>query len=487
MIPDKSALVSASHRAALLGVRPRTPNQLHAWIRAVLGVGVPRAAMSPGSTAPFAYLLHTFFEDRKPGTPNDCVVWACRGGGKTYLSALATVLDMIHKPGIEVRILGGSLEQSRRMHEHLRGFLMRPPLQELVEGKLTDRRVTLANGSRCEIMAHSHTSVRGAHPHILRCDEVELFDREVWEAAQMLPRSEQLGDVRVHGRIESFSTMHVPYGLMHEIISEGESKRAIFRWGIVDVLALCEPKKPCETCVLEPECGGSAKSACGHVAVQDVEATKRRVSRSSWEAEMLCQRPSRDDAVYQEFDPDIHVAEFVPVESWRWIMGMDFGFRAPTVLLWGALDADNILRIVDVHAQQRATLDKHIELIKQSRWPKPDWVGVDPAGRQRNDQTGLSPVAVLRRAGFTVRDRQSGLQRGIEAVRARLSPAAGSATLLIHPRCQSLCEALSAYHYPSDRPFSVEPVKDGPDHLCDALRYMVVSLDSRTKSACHRY
>ena len=43
----------------------------------------------------------------------------------TYERAIATLLDMVHKPGIQVRILGGSLEQSCRMHEHLRRMLER--------------------------------------------------------------------------------------------------------------------------------------------------------------------------------------------------------------------------------------------------------------------------------------------------------------------------------------------------------------------------
>ncbi|MHC4976878.1 MAG: hypothetical protein ACYTF7_09780 [Planctomycetota bacterium] len=274
--------LTLAHKASLVGVRPRTPNQLHAWIRAVLGITVPREALLDGSQPAFEYLVHTFFEDRAQGRPDDCVVWACRGGGKTFLGALATLLDMIHKPGIEVRILGGSLEQSRRMHEHLRGMLGRPPLDQLVDGKLTERRVGLSNSSRCEIMAQSHTSVRGAHPHILRCDEVELFDRDVWEAAQLLPRSERLGDIEVRGRVEAFSTMHMPHGLMHEIVADQSAERAIFRWGIVDVLAECPQTRACQTCSLEPECAGRARVACGHVRGGAAQNARRRVSRASW-------------------------------------------------------------------------------------------------------------------------------------------------------------------------------------------------------------
>ena len=51
----------------------------------------------------------------------DPLVWACRGGGKTLVGA-ATLLDMLFKPGMEIRILGGSQTQSERMYEHFVGL-----------------------------------------------------------------------------------------------------------------------------------------------------------------------------------------------------------------------------------------------------------------------------------------------------------------------------------------------------------------------------
>src|SRR5438552_4677425 len=74
----------------------------------------PPAPVCPHHNTPFDYLKRVYFEPAK-----DVVVWAPRGGGKTRMGAAATLLDLLHKPGVQVRILGGSLEQSRRMWEHL--------------------------------------------------------------------------------------------------------------------------------------------------------------------------------------------------------------------------------------------------------------------------------------------------------------------------------------------------------------------------------
>jgi hypothetical protein len=45
------------------------------------------------------------------------------------------------------------------------------------------------------------------------------------------------------------------------------------------------------------------------------------------------------------------------------------------------------------------------------------------------------------------------------------------------PRCATLIEAVSMYHYPAERPDVMTPVKDGNDHAADALRYLVINLD----------
>ncbi|XOV76369.1 MAG: DEAD/DEAH box helicase family protein [Phycisphaerales bacterium] len=89
-----------------------------------LGIVVPRHALTPGSSA-LRVPAPAFFED---GPERDCVVWAARGSGKTFYAAVATALDLAFKPGVQVKILGGSLQQSARMHEHLRDLFKRPAL-----------------------------------------------------------------------------------------------------------------------------------------------------------------------------------------------------------------------------------------------------------------------------------------------------------------------------------------------------------------------
>lgn len=605
---------------------PTTPGELHAWLDRVLDIRVPMLALLGSNSAPMDYLVHTFFEGRarvraiqsvasssggsndsaraqreRGGAddiepPIDCVVWANRGGGKTFLGAVATMLDLVFKPGIEVRILGGSLEQSRRMHEHLCGLLQHDALRHLLSKRgITDKRVLLVNKSRAEILAQSQASVRGTRVQKVRCDEVELFDPEVWNAAQLATRSKAIAGPwgpMVRGGIEALSTMHRPMGLMWRLAmdarkadgsaglgdlapnasgSEGVQddpetpvlqlqasepmRRVLFRWGVVDALEHCPPTRSCERCGLRSECNGIAKTRpvreAGHIGIDDALRLKSRVSAGQWESEMLCLRPSTSDAVYPEFDPRVHVFDDrgvhgrgialpgdVPLHSGTnessaghaitrtpgrspaphddplatvpvgidgkplreerattatLVCGMDFGLRSPTVILWAMLHSrSGVLRVIDELVVSEETMPQHVKTIVDSRWGLPEWIGVDPAGSQRNDQTLVSNIQLLGQAGLSVRYKRTGVQQGVQRVRARLRPALHrlaigegsdspddhSPRLFIHARCEKLIESLSRYHYDEQNRHRMDPVKDGHDHAADALRYLIVNIDS---------
>ena len=493
-------------------IRPESPHQLHRFIEAVLDIHVPRVVHVNGNTAPFEYLVHSFFEDTS--CCGDAIVWANRGGGKTFLGAVATLMDLVFKPGVQVRILGGSFEQSSKMYRYLRQLFELPVLKTLLMGEPTQRGVRLINGSEAEVLSQSQRSIRGERVHKIRCDEVEEFNREVWQAVQLTTRSGMCGDIDVRGSVEALSTMHRPFGLMSQLVENAQvgedgQKAQVFRWCAMDVIERCPPVRDCKSCVLWNDCQGRAKTANGFVRVDDLVAQWHRTSREVWASEMMCARPRRSDCVYPNFDASIggsHVLR-TTLDSGNldrnthqgqrklghstinhsgiyFVGGMDFGLRSPFVMLWARLwpgetsdvhgqHKTTVIEVVDEYVESGLTLDQHVSVIKQRDWPTPEWLGVDPAGSQRNSHTGLSDIDILRREGFKVRFVRSNVRLGVEYVRRRLD----HKTLLIASSCRRLIEALSSYHFDADRPDRDEPVKDGPDHLCDALRYMIVNLE----------
>lgn len=491
--------------------RPADVLELQRLVREGLGIRVPsRAGRSGvggvgGVGGPLEYLWHAVDDSGcggvgsgRAGGVRDSVVWACRGGGKTMLGALATALDMVLNPGIQVRILAGSLEQGSRMQAHLRGLFARPTLAPLVKGRVTERKIELNQGSRVEVLAQSQTSVRGTRVHRLRCDEVELFDPEVWEAAQLVTRSEELGGRLVRGSVEALSTMHMPFGLMSTIVAScAVGARTLFKWGVAESLGPCvcdeEGRARCpvrDECQMRGEGGRGEGGEAGHITVEDATRLKRRVSTPVWESEMLCIRPSRRETVFPEFDEGVHVVDELPREVERdamWVGGMDFGFRT-SALLWAAHDrVGGGLYIVDERVEHNTLLRDHIDALLSGVWPVPEWLGVDPAGKATSDQSGRSNIEILRRSGLRVEWRKVETRAGLDMVRARLRPAAGPARLFIHRRCARLIEAMRAYHFDPDDATRERPVKDGHDHVADALRYLVVCLDKGFLTRVGRY
>src|SRR5262245_21088696 len=198
----------------------QSPEQLLAWIKHHLDLHIPSVSVCADHCAPFEYLRTAYFEPAQ-----DMVVWAPRGGGKTRLAAIATLLDLLHKPGCSVRILGGSLEQSLRMWEHLFPDVVKVAEHLLLGRARNSRRIELRNGSVAAVLAQSDRAVRGLRVQKLRCDEVEMFDPAIWEAAQLVTRSERDRKSKMmYGAIEAISTFHRPWGLMSKIIDAAPSR-----------------------------------------------------------------------------------------------------------------------------------------------------------------------------------------------------------------------------------------------------------------------
>ena len=447
--------------------RPTTDDELHRWLIDHLELDVPRTPVCEKHQAPFDYVRAAFAEPAR-----DLVVWAPRGGGKTRLAAAVTVLDLLYKPGIAIRILGGSLDQSLRMWEHLVPDLVRVLGEQFDDRWNRNRTIALSNGSSVAVLTQSQRAVRGLRIQKLRCDEVESFRPDVWEAAQLVTRSK----AGAGGSVEAISTLHTQWGLMMKVVDRARAGggATLFQWCLLDVLEKCPAERACETCALWDACQGVAKTKCGgFVRIDDAIAMKRRVSRETWETEMLCLRPATRGAVFGHFDPELHVRDAIPANGTLYL-GVDFGFAAPFVCLWIIEAPDGTRHVIDEYVQDGRVTHEHVEQIHLRPWGQPRALCCDPAGKAANDQTARSNVDQLRAAGFVVKTRHSGILEGVEMVRAALCPAEGTSTLFVHPRCVRLIKAMQCYRYGANT--GELPLKDGEhDHLVDALRYYFVN------------
>lgn len=437
-------------------------------------VAMADKSLCPHHSCPLDYLAASFFDQR------DLLVWANRGGGKTMLAAVATVLDAVFRRPSKIRVLGGSFDQSDRLADYIRELLLGHP--DLLEGPFTRERVRLVGGSEIRMLAQSQRAVRGQHVQKIRCDEVDLFDPEVWRAVQFATRSS--GQSR--GSIEVLSTLHRGGGLMQELVSgarQGGAANAggyhLIQWCLWEVIERCGPERVCRDCLLEDDCGGIARQGSGFFRIDDAIAIKARSSRASWEAEMLCRGPSRHSRVFEEFDPARHVKDVAWCADWPTYRAMDFGYRSPLVCLWIQVSPAGAVHVIDEYVRSRLPLSQHaMEILRRDPGPVAATY-VDPAGRAREATSGTACTEMLAAAGIVCTSRSSAIAEGLELIRAALSPAAGQPSLVVAPKCTQMVEAFLNYHYgqagSGEAAAQEKPAKDGPDHLIDALRYFFIN------------
>lgn len=505
-LPDaaRSQLIN-SNIESLRDFVPRNGRQLQQYLQFFLELSVPNKQMCPGHSSPMDYLWHSFSCDISPEYGNagthglknadmpecrsgDCIVWANRAGGKTQLAAVATLLEGLFKQGCQTRIIAGSLDQSGRMYEYLRQFV-EYGFEDLLDGKMLKESCAFQNGTTVQILPQSSAAVRGRHIHKLRCDEIEMFDADVFKAAQFVTQS-------TNGRLaamEMLSTMHKPYGLMQKIIDQSvESGVPVFKWCMWEVIEPCPADRSCGRCALWSDCGGKAREGVGYLKIDDCISQMRRSSRAGFEAEMLCLRPNLENAVFSEFDLGTHVAPVSYNPTLPLYRAIDFGFVNPFVCLWIQVDAAGTVRVIDEYVKSKVTIASHAEVLKvRTPCDESQVAGTfcDPAGAGRNDVTGTSATRELAASGIRTRCKRSGIQGGLEKIRAHLRNGGGESRLVIDPRCVRLIEAMRCYHYPEGGKYPSElPEKDGVyDHPIDALRYFFANFSKSKKGQLSRY
>ena len=472
---------------------PGSMKALQRYIETYLGLHVPSKRLCEGHRSPMDYLWYAYSGDmrgirnRSKGKIGDCIVWANRGGGKTLLAAVLTLLDSLFKPGCETRILGGSGEQARRMYEYLAHFIS-GAFTAQIEGALLKTRCLFKNGSRVEVLTQSTTSVRGQHVQKLRCDELELFDADVFSAAHFTTHSTET----IRAAMELLSTMHRPYGLMRKVVRQAaERGTPVFQWCVWEVIEKCVGRS-CSQCPLWSDCKGKAKKGSGHLRVDDVIAQMKRASRAGWESEMLCLRPSLENIVFAEFDPDVHVKPIDLDANLPLYRSIDFGYVNPFVCLWIQVARDGTVRVIDEYVQSRCLLAANAGEVLARTGVSEEKVAAtfcDPSGGARNAMTGTSEIKELRNCGIRARGRSTRILDGVEKIRASIRGGDGSSSFLVSPRCPRLIEALSCYHYPDDPAVPTEtPFKDGLyDHPIDALRYFFVNYQPSGRTKYRRY
>jgi hypothetical protein len=159
--------------------RPGTDDELRALVLELWGVRIPDVQVCPNHTTPWRAFADAFFA-RSP-----VMVWkASRGfGGKTFLLAVLGLTEAVLLKS-DVAVLGGSGQQSARVHEYMgRWWALNSAPRYLLANEPSAMQTRLAGGNVIRALMASSRSVRGPHEPRLRVDEIDELDLPILDAA----------------------------------------------------------------------------------------------------------------------------------------------------------------------------------------------------------------------------------------------------------------------------------------------------------------
>lgn len=180
-----------------------------------------------------------------------------------------------------------------------------------------------------------------------------------------------------------------------------------------------------------------------------------------------------EDRAFPMFSRAIHVVAPYPVPDDRWFAcGIDYGYTAPAVCLWGAWDEHGHLhvyresKLTQYSTRQQAQTWKNL-----SRDEALSMVLADRSTHQQNDQ-GPSIAQQWRNAGWRTSPANNARVPGWSNLRAYLEvdPATGTPWMTVGANCQYLIDTLATIERDKKNPEDVDTKAD--DHACDALRYL---------------
>lgn len=186
-----------------------------------------------------------------------------------------------------------------------------------------------------------------------------------------------------------------------------------------------------------------------------------------------------EGAVWDEYSEGRHiVAPFEIPKEWYRILVLDHGVTNPTAVMWGAVNHDGNVFIFDEHYEKDKPISFHAEQIKKrDNAGVSDWLA-DPSifskTQSRNGQI-YSVADEYADNAIHFRPADNAVLAGINRVNEYFK----ANKLFIFKNCTNTIEEISSYKWKRLKPGQEKNEPDQPvkhkDHLCDCLRYLIMS------------
>ena len=242
-----------------------TEQDLKDFILIAFGISIPNKQICPNHSTPWRAFCDAYFA-RSPVS-----IWeASRGfGGKSFLLALLGQVEAATLK-CDVNILGGSGEQSTRVHDYMqRLWDYEDAPRYLLASDPSKIETKMIWGNKIKALMASQASVRGPHPVRLRLDEIDEMDLKILDSAMGQPMSKN-GAMK---QTVMSSTHQYADGTMTEVLTRAKDKGwPVYTW--------------CYRECLEPH---------GWLLQSEIESKKIEVTKAMWDNEYELQEPSPED------------------------------------------------------------------------------------------------------------------------------------------------------------------------------------------------
>jgi len=223
------------------------------------------------------------------------------------------------------------------------------------------------------------------------------------------------------------------------------------------------------------------------ISEEELLAVQAEISRDEYLQEYCAKFITKAGRVYDDFGDSNVIETWSPdPDKYDIYLGMDFGYAHHTAIGFMAVDRatdDKVIQFDEIYIT-KTQMEDIIGLIRTTLQThglsQRDMVACysDPAGNADELSSGLSPVDMLRNAGFNVVNRGSRINAGIALLRSYIKNSLGKVRYLVTKNCKDTIRSFGGYQYTVKKDGSVkeEALKDNiHDHLCDAIRYFFVN------------
>lgn len=214
----------------LLSRLPETDDELYYAVQALWGVVIPRHKVCEQHVSPFQAFRDAYFAENTidPDSPVQSIaLWhGSRGlSGKSFMLSVLGITEAFLL-GTKVNLLGGSLNQSNTIHEHMREAMEHHNAPRWMVETESNTRIRLSNKAVIKPLTASQKTVRGPHPSRILLDEIDEMELEILDAALGQPMAQKAynGEI-IKPYTVMCSTWQNPDGTFTEIMKRAHDKR----------------------------------------------------------------------------------------------------------------------------------------------------------------------------------------------------------------------------------------------------------------------